>query len=98
MAGSTALSSGRDVLPTLVEATKRIKVGPTDRDPQPDMGAVSRRHCDRVLPLIGLSEGGAKILRTAREKVSGGNGFLSADDSRQVQPGMTVARRVLVRC
>src|SRR5437773_4405548 len=46
MAGSTAVVVGgaeKTVLPTLVEATKRIKVGPTDRDPQPDMGAVITR-------------------------------------------------------
>src|SRR5213593_1023536 len=41
MAGSTAVVVGgaeKTVLPTLVEATKRIKVGPTDREPQPQMG------------------------------------------------------------
>src|SRR5437667_6525437 len=58
MAGSTAVVVGgaeKLVLPTLVEATKRIKVGPTDREAQPDMGAViSRQHRDRVQELISI--------------------------------------------
>src|SRR3954447_6668481 len=56
MAGSTAVVVGgadKTVLPTLIEATRRIKVGPTDRETQPDMGAViTRQHRDRVLELI----------------------------------------------
>ena len=66
MAGSTAVVVGgaeKTVLPTLIEATKRIKVGPTDREAQPDMGAViTKQHRDHVLALIesGVSEG-AKI-------------------------------------
>ncbi|HEX7653858.1 MAG TPA: aldehyde dehydrogenase family protein, partial [Verrucomicrobiae bacterium] len=46
MAGSTAVVVGgaeKTVLPTLVEATRRIKVGPTDRPTQPDMGALITR-------------------------------------------------------
>src|SRR5215467_12438098 len=50
MAGSTAVVVGtaaKSVLPALVEATRRIKVGPTDRETQPDMGAViTRQHRD----------------------------------------------------
>ncbi len=41
MASSTALVIGgaaRGVLPSLSSAARKIKVGPTDRDPQPDMG------------------------------------------------------------
>ena len=39
----------KTVLPSLVEAARRIKVGPTDREPQPDMGPViTRQHRDRV--------------------------------------------------
>ena len=100
MAGSTAVVVGgaeRSVLPTLVEATKRIKVGPTDRDPQPDMGAViTRQHRDRVLQLIdaGVREG-AKIPADGRGvKVSEApNGFfVGATILDQVQPGMTVAQ------
>jgi len=70
-------------------------VGPTDRDPQPDMGAViTRQHRDRVLQLIeaGVKEG-AKIPADGRGvKVSGApNGFfVGATILDQVQPGMTV--------
>ncbi|HEU0039749.1 MAG TPA: aldehyde dehydrogenase family protein, partial [Verrucomicrobiae bacterium] len=100
MAGSTAVVVGgaeKTVLPTLVEATRRIKVGPTDREPQPDMGAViTRQHRDRVLQLIeaGVKEG-AKIPADGRGvKVSETpNGFfVGATILDQVQPGMTVAK------
>ena len=100
MAGSTAVVVGgaeKTVLPTLVEATRRIKVGPTDREPQPDMGAViTRQHRDRVLQLIeaGVKEG-AKIPADGRGvKVSETpNGFfVGATILDQVQPSMTVAK------
>jgi malonate-semialdehyde dehydrogenase (acetylating) / methylmalonate-semialdehyde dehydrogenase len=100
MAGSTAVvirGAEKAVLPALVEATRRIKVGPTDRDPQPDMGAViTRQHRDRVLELIetGLKEG-AKIPADGRGvKISAApNGFfVGATILDQVQPGMTVAK------
>lgn len=100
MAGSTAVVVGgaaKSVLPTLVEATKRIKVGPTDRDPQPDMGAViTGQHRDRVLQLIegGVKEG-AKIPADGRGvKISEApNGFfVGATILDDVQPGMTVAK------
>jgi malonate-semialdehyde dehydrogenase (acetylating)/methylmalonate-semialdehyde dehydrogenase len=100
MAGSTAVVVGgaeATVLPTLIEATKRMKVGPTDRDPQPDMGAViTRQHRDRVEQLIeaGLHEG-AKIAADGRRvKVSEApNGFyVGATILDHVQAGMTVAK------
>jgi malonate-semialdehyde dehydrogenase (acetylating)/methylmalonate-semialdehyde dehydrogenase len=100
MAGSTAVVVGeaeKSVLPTLIEATKRIKVGPTDRDPQPDMGAViTRQHRDRVLQLIetGVKEG-ARIPADGRGvKVSEApNGFfVGATILDQIQSGMTVAK------
>ncbi len=100
MAGSTAVVVGgaeKTVLPTLVEATKRIRVGPTDREAQPDMGAViTRQHRDRVLQLIeaGLKEG-AKIPADGRGvKVNEApNGFfVGATILDQVRPGMTVAK------
>src|SRR3954463_4335130 len=100
MAGSTAVVVGgaeKTILPTLVEATRRIKVGPTDREPQPDMGAViARQQRDRVLQLIegGVKEG-AKIPADGRGvKVSDApNGFfVGATILDQVQPGMTVAK------
>src|SRR6186997_2889676 len=55
MAGSTAITVGaaaERLLPSLVEAARAIKVGPTDRAAQPDMGPViSAPHRDRVLRL-----------------------------------------------
>ena len=98
MAGSTAVVIGgaeKTVLPTLIEATRKIKVGPTDRETQPDMGAViTRQHRDRVLELIetGVKEG-AKIPADGRGvKVSEApNGFyVGATILDQVQTGMTV--------
>src|SRR5207244_11174817 len=87
----------KTVLPTPIEPTKRIKVGPTDREKQPDMGAViTRQHRDRVLELIeaGVKEG-AKIPADGRGvKVSEApNGFyVGATILDQVQTGMTVAK------
>ncbi len=99
MAGSTAVVVGgaeKSVLPTLVEATRRIKVGPTDRDLQPDMGAlITRQHANRVQELISLGEQeGAKVLADGRGvKVSEApNGFyVGATILDRVQNGMTVA-------
>ena len=100
MAGSTAVVVGaaeKTILPTLIEATRRIKVGPTDRDPQPDMGAViTRQHRDRVLQLIdsGVKEG-AKVPADGRGiKISEApNGFyVGATILDHVQPAMTVAK------
>ncbi len=100
MAGSTAVVVGaaeKLVLPTLVEATKRIKVGPTDREKQPDMGAViSRQHAHRVQELISIGEQqGAKVLADGRGvKVSEApNGFyVGATILDHVQSGTTVAK------
>ncbi|MEI9863978.1 MAG: CoA-acylating methylmalonate-semialdehyde dehydrogenase [Limisphaerales bacterium] len=100
MAGSTAVVVGaaeKNVLPTLIEATRKIRVGPTDREAQPDMGAViTRQHRDRVLELIeaGVKEG-AKIPADGRGvKVSEApNGFyVGATILDHVQNGMTVAK------
>src|SRR3989442_3668720 len=100
MAGSTAVVVGgaeRTVLPALVEATRKIKVGPTDREKQPDMGAViTRQHRDRVLQLIeaGVKEG-AKIPADGRGvKVSEApNGFyVGATILDHVDRSMTVAK------
>ena len=98
MAGSTAVVVGgaeKSVLPTLIEAAKRIKVGPTDRAAQPDMGAlITEQHRDRVLRLIeaGVKEG-AKIPADGRGvKVSEApNGFyVGATILDHVERGMTV--------
>ncbi|MEY2410314.1 MAG: malonate-semialdehyde dehydrogenase (acetylating) / methylmalonate-semialdehyde dehydrogenase [Verrucomicrobiota bacterium] len=101
MAGSTAITVGAAadrLLPTLVEAARAIKVGPTDRPlPQPDMGPViTAQHRDRVLSLVAAGEKeGAKILCDGRGvKVDDApNGFyLGATIVDQVQRDMTLAR------
>src|SRR3982751_150320 len=50
MASSTAVLVGnaaKDALPSLAQAAKTIRVGPTDREPQPDMGPlITRQHRD----------------------------------------------------
>jgi malonate-semialdehyde dehydrogenase (acetylating)/methylmalonate-semialdehyde dehydrogenase len=100
MAGSTAVVVGgadKTVLPTLIEATRKIKVGPTDREAQPDMGAlITRQHRDRVLELIeaGVKEG-AKIPADGRgvNVSEAPNGFfVGATILDHVQNSMTVAR------
>jgi malonate-semialdehyde dehydrogenase (acetylating) / methylmalonate-semialdehyde dehydrogenase len=100
MAGSTAVMVGnatKSVLPALVEATRRIKVGPTDRDPQPDMGPViTRQHRDRVLELIeaGVKEGAGIPADGRQVKANGApNGFfIGATILDQVRPEMIVAK------
>ena len=71
MAGSVAVTvddaAGR-VLPPLREALDGMKVGPTDRDPDADMGpVVTRQHLDKVNEYIvsGLSDG-ASLYRDGR--------------------------------
>jgi malonate-semialdehyde dehydrogenase (acetylating) / methylmalonate-semialdehyde dehydrogenase len=71
MAGSTALTVGKAadlVLPSLVEAARAIRVGPTDTTAQPDMGPViTAPHRDRVLELLSSGEReGAKIIADGR--------------------------------
>ena len=82
MAGSTAITVGaaaERLLPSLVEAARAIKVGPTDEAAQPDMGPViTAQHRDRVLGLVANGESeGAKVIADGRGvKVSGApNGF-----------------------
>lgn len=100
MAGSTALTVGaaaERLLPDLVRAARAIKVGPTDRAAQPDMGPViTAPHRDRVASLIatGESEGGSLLcdcrsLRVADEP----RGFyLGATIVDKVAANMTLAR------
>jgi malonate-semialdehyde dehydrogenase (acetylating)/methylmalonate-semialdehyde dehydrogenase len=100
MAGSTAVvvgSAEQTVLPALIATARRMKVGPTDREPQPDMGAViTRQHRDRVEALIeaGVKDGaqipadgrGVRVSETP-------NGFyVGPTILDRVQPGTTVAR------
>ncbi len=71
MASSTAIavgSAGDLLTPVLVDAAKSIKVGPTDRLPQPKMGPViTGPHRDRIIGLItGSAAEGAKIIADGR--------------------------------
>ena len=100
MAGSTAVVIGdarKTVLPSILDAARAIKVGPTDREAQPDMGPViTRQHRDRVLQLIeaGAKEG-AKISvdgRGARVADAPNGFYVGATVLDEVQSGMTVAR------
>ena len=97
--GSAVVVGGAEktVLPTLIEATKRITVGPTDREAQPDMGAViTSQHRDRILQLIeaGVKEGAQVPADGRGVKVSEApNGFyVGATILDRVESGMTVAK------
>ncbi|MEY2558299.1 MAG: malonate-semialdehyde dehydrogenase (acetylating) / methylmalonate-semialdehyde dehydrogenase [Verrucomicrobiota bacterium] len=100
MAGSTAIAVGAAadrVLPSLVEAARSIKVGPTDTAAQPDMGPViTAQHRDRVMSLLATGEKeGAKIIADGRglRVADAPNGFyLGATIVDQVQNEMTLAR------
>jgi malonate-semialdehyde dehydrogenase (acetylating)/methylmalonate-semialdehyde dehydrogenase len=100
MAGSTAVVIGearKTILPSILEAARAIKIGPTDREAQPDMGPViTRQHRDRILQLIetGAKEG-AKISvdgRGARAADAPNGFFVGATVLDDVQSGMIVAR------
>ena len=71
MASSTTIPVGeaaKELIPTLKLATESVKIGPTDRMPQPDLGPViSSKHRDRVNSLIASGEvEGAKLLSDGR--------------------------------
>jgi malonate-semialdehyde dehydrogenase (acetylating) / methylmalonate-semialdehyde dehydrogenase len=98
MASSTAVvvgSASKDALPSLTYAARNIRVGPTDREPQPDMGPlITRQHRDRVAQLVGAGAAeGAKILVDGRAlQVNSGGFFLGATVLDEVQNEMAVAR------
>src|SRR5947199_3006832 len=100
MAGSTAIAVGKAadrVLPTLVEAARNIRVGPTDIESQPDMGPViTAQHRDHVMKLVASGEKeGARVIADGRNvKIDDApNGFfLGATIVDQVQNGMTIGR------
>jgi malonate-semialdehyde dehydrogenase (acetylating)/methylmalonate-semialdehyde dehydrogenase len=100
MAGSTALTVGSaadKLLPDLVAAARAIKVGPTDRQPQPHMGPViTAQHRDRVLGLVASGEQeGAHIICDGRgvKVPEAPRGFyLGATIVDGVQANMTLAR------
>jgi malonate-semialdehyde dehydrogenase (acetylating)/methylmalonate-semialdehyde dehydrogenase len=99
MAGSTALTVGaaaERLLPSLIDAAKAIRVGPADREAQPDMGPViTAAHRDRVLSLVATGESeGAKVIadgRAVRVPEAPGGFYLGATIVDHVQPGMTLA-------
>lgn len=99
MAGSTALTVGAAadrVLSSLVQATRAIKVGPTDVSAQPDMGPViTAQHRDRVMSLIASGEKeGARVIcdgRGARIAEAPDGFFVGATIVDQVQSAMTIA-------
>lgn len=71
MAGSTALTVGSAadrILPALIKTARAIKVGPTDRPTQPDMGPViTAAHRDRILNLVASGESeGARVVCDGR--------------------------------
>ncbi len=100
MAGSTAIAVGAAgdlFLPDLVKAASAIKVGPTDRANQPDMGPViTAQHRDRVLGLVATGEKeGAKVLADGRNvKIADApNGFyIGATVIDGVENNMTLAK------
>jgi malonate-semialdehyde dehydrogenase (acetylating)/methylmalonate-semialdehyde dehydrogenase len=100
MAGSTALTVGTAadrILPPLIEAAKAIRVGPTDRPAQPDMGPlITAVHRDRVLGLVAESEKeGAKVVcdgRGVRVPEAPRGFYMGATIVDQVAAEMTIAR------
>ena len=100
MAGSTAITVGTAadrILPSLVEAARSIKVGPTDRAAQPDMGPViTAQHRDRVSGLIAVGEQeGAKVIcdgRGVKIPDAPGGFFLGATIVDEVQQDMKLAK------
>ena len=100
MAGSTALTVGaaaERLLPSLVEAARRIRIGPTDRPAQPDMGPlITAEHRDRVASLVGSGQAeGAEVAcdgRNARVPEAPNGFYLGATVVDHVQSEMKIAR------
>lgn len=100
MAGSTALTVGsaaEGLMPSLIAAARAIKVGPTDRAVQPDMGPViSAQHRERVSNLVASGEhDGAKVVcdgRSVRVEIAPGGFYLGATVVDHVRAEMTLAR------
>src|SRR6266496_2312156 len=91
-------TSSSCLLPTLLDAARAIKVGPTDRPtPQPDMGPViTAQHRERVAGLVATGEKeGAKVICDGRgvKVPEAPKGFyLGATIVDLVQHGTTLAR------
>src|SRR5207253_3231720 len=87
----------KTVLPALMDATRAIKVGPTDRETQPNMGPViSRQHKERVEQLLeaGIKEGANVTVdgRGVKNSDEPNGFFVGASILDNVQNGMTVAK------
>jgi malonate-semialdehyde dehydrogenase (acetylating)/methylmalonate-semialdehyde dehydrogenase len=100
MAGSTAITIGPaadTVLPRLVDMVSKLRVGPADRDPEAQMGAViTRQHADHVCDLITrASDSGARPLtdgRTTRVPAAPGGFFVGPTILDHVQPEMVTMK------
>ncbi len=100
MAGSTALTVGSaagELMPSLIAAARAIKVGPTDRSAQPDMGPViTAQHRARVADLVASGEQqGAEVVcdgRGVRVESAPSGFYLGATVVDRVRPEMTLAR------
>ena len=100
MAGSTAIAIGKAAdtfLPQLVDAVSKIKVGPTDRDPEAQMGAViTPEHKSRVCDLITqAAAAGARPLtdgRTTKVAAAPGGFFVGPTVLDHVRPGMVTMK------
>ncbi len=98
MSGSTAVvigAAGDKVVPQIAKVAKSLIIGPTDRDPTVQMGAViTGQHRDRVRELIGAGvKSGATAVADGRDvKVAGvPNGFyVGATVLDGVKPDMSV--------
>jgi malonate-semialdehyde dehydrogenase (acetylating)/methylmalonate-semialdehyde dehydrogenase len=100
MAIATAICVGdasNTVLPALADSARNLKIGPTDREPQPQMGPViTSQHRDRINELIGQGEGeGGKLLSDGRRVAvsEAPNGFyVGATVVDEVQPSSPLAK------
>jgi len=96
MAASTAVVVGDAapaLLPPLAEATRTLRVGPTDRDPEARLGPViTAEHRDRIAGLIESSvRDGCELLVDGRDVRVGGSGFyLGPTVIDRVQDGMDI--------
>jgi len=100
MAGSSVLTvgnRGEHVMGGLAAAAKAMKVGRTDGEAQPDMGAlITAAHRDRVVGMLdaGVKAGATLVADGRGVKVDGAPGgfYLGATIVEDVQPDMDLAR------
>lgn len=103
MAGSVlvcAEDAGSRFLDPLGNAARKMRVGPTDRDPDSQMGAVvTRQHLESLHASIeeGLREGAELFVDGRDVKVEGAPGgfYLGPTVFDKVQPDMSIARNEL---